>query len=60
MHIGDLGPIELGMIAVVVLLLAAGIYWRIRLRGFPKRAGALQRRVTVVPTAALRIRPPPR
>jgi|HubBroStandDraft_6_1064221.scaffolds.fasta_scaffold455809_2 hypothetical protein len=38
MHIGDLGPIELGMIAIVVLLLAAGIYWRIRLARIPKNA----------------------
>jgi hypothetical protein len=36
MHIGDLGPIELGMIAVGVLLLAGFIYWRMRLARIPK------------------------
>jgi hypothetical protein len=36
MHIGDLGPIELGMIAVGVLVLAGVIYWRIRLSRIPK------------------------
>ncbi len=38
MHIGDLGPIELGLIAVVVVLLVGGIYWRIRLARIPKEA----------------------
>ena len=36
MHIGDLGPIELGLIAVGVLVLAGVIYWRIRWSRIPK------------------------
>jgi hypothetical protein len=38
MHIGDLGPIELGMIAVGVLVVAGIVYWRIRLARIPKDA----------------------
>ncbi len=38
MHIGDLGPNELAVIAVVVLLIVGGIYWRIRLARIPKDA----------------------
>jgi hypothetical protein len=38
MHIGDLGPIELGMIALGVLVVAGIVYWRIRLARIPKNA----------------------